>query len=71
VRARVPFGAAGLEPDGSGLPVLVRRYLELGGEFAAFHVDEDFGATLDGLMVLDLARADATRLARFGVPRAA
>jgi putative hemolysin len=55
------------EPDGAGLPVLLRRYLELGGEFAAFHVDADFGGTLDGLMVLDPARADAARLARVGV----
>jgi putative hemolysin len=58
-----------LEPDGAGLPVLVRRYLELGGEFAAFHVDEDFGGTLDGLMILDPARADGARLARLGVRR--
>jgi hypothetical protein len=47
----------------------VRRYLELGGEFAAFHVDEDFGGTLDGLMILDPARADGARLARLGVRR--
>ena len=47
--------------------MLLRRYLELGGEFAAFHVDAGFGATLDGLMVLDPARANAARLARVGV----
>ena len=56
-----------LEPDGAGLPVLVRRYLELGGEFAAFHVDRSFGDSLDALMILDPARADAQRLARLGV----
>jgi putative hemolysin len=56
---------AELEPDGSGLPVLVRRYLELGGEFAAWHVDGAFGDSLDGLMVLDLERADPVRVARF------
>ncbi|HKC50447.1 MAG TPA: GNAT family N-acyltransferase [Myxococcota bacterium] len=56
---------AELEPDGSGLPVLVRRYLELGGEFAAWHVDREFGDSLDGLMVLDLERADPVRVARF------
>jgi len=63
------LGAAirALEPDGKGLPVLLRRYLELGGEFAAFHVDRGFGDTLDALMVLDPARADAARLARIGV----
>ncbi len=56
---------AELEPDGSGLPVLVRRYLELGGEFAAWHVDRAFGDSLDGLLVLDLERADPVRVARF------
>ena len=62
---------AELEPDGSGLPVLVRRYLELGGEFAAWHVDRAFGDSLDGLMVLDLERADPVRVARFAPERAA
>jgi putative hemolysin len=56
---------AELEPDGSGLPVLVRRYLELGGEFAAWGVDRAFGDSLDGLMILDLERADPARVARF------
>jgi putative hemolysin len=59
---------AELEPDGRGLPVLLRRYLELGGEFAAFHVDREFGHSLDGLLVLDLERADRARVARFGGP---
>lgn len=58
-----------LESDGKGLPVLLRRYLELGGRFAAFHVDRGFGDTLDALMILDPARADARRLARLGVAR--
>lgn len=56
-----------LEPDGAGLPVLLRRYLQLGGEFAALHVDRNFGDSLDALMILDPARADAHRLARLGV----
>jgi putative hemolysin len=56
-----------LEPDGAGLPVLLRRYLELGGEFAALHVDKGFGDSLDALMILDPERADASRLARLGV----
>ncbi len=60
---------AALEPDGKRLPVLLRRYLQLGGKFAAFHVDSDFGSTLDGLMLLDPARADADLLSRVGVPR--
>jgi putative hemolysin len=61
---------AELEPDGEALPILVRRYLELGGEFAAWHVDRDFGDSLDGLMVLDLERANAERVALYSDRRA-
>lgn len=56
---------AELEPDGARLPVLVRRYLELGGKFVAWHVDRAFGDSLDGLMVLDLERANAARVALY------
>ncbi|HXX47267.1 MAG TPA: GNAT family N-acyltransferase [Myxococcota bacterium] len=58
-----------LEPGRAGLPVLVRRYLELGGEFAAWHVDREFGDSLDGLMVLSLDRADPVRVARYSRSR--
>ena len=60
---------AELEPGGAGLPVLVRRYLELGGEFAAWLVDRAFGDSLDGLMVLSLDRADPVRVARYSRSR--
>jgi putative hemolysin len=56
---------AELEPDGAGIPILVRRYLELGGKFTAWHVDRAFGDSLDGLMVLDLERANAARVALY------
>lgn len=38
--------------QGSGLPVLVRHYLDLKGRFAGFNVDADFGNTLDGLVFI-------------------
>jgi putative hemolysin len=60
---------AELEPDGAGAPILVRRYLELGGKFAAWHVDRAFGDSLDGLMVLDLERANAARVALYSDKR--
>jgi putative hemolysin len=58
-----------LEPDGAGLPMLVKRYLELGGKFAAWHVDRSFGDSLDGLLVLDLERANAARVALYSDKR--
>lgn len=50
--------------QGNGLPVLVRRYLELNGRFACFGIDDSFGGTLDGLVFVDVARIPATLLAR-------
>ncbi len=47
-----------LEPDAKGLPVLFRKYLELGGRFLAFHQDGDFHNALDGLVLVDLPRSN-------------
>jgi putative hemolysin len=56
---------ADLEPDGKGLPVLVRQYLKLGGRFAAFHVDHSFGRTLDGLIIVNLQTVEPKLLERY------
>ncbi|MEJ0087446.1 MAG: GNAT family N-acyltransferase [Pseudomonadota bacterium] len=32
-----------LEPDGKGVPILLRQYLRLGGSVLGFNVDADFG----------------------------
>lgn len=55
---------AAIEPNGKGLPVLVREYLKLGGRFLAWNVDPTFGGVLDGLVVVDLART-SPRLLEF------
>ena len=43
-----------LENKQRGLPVLVKRYLQLNGKILAFNIDVDFNDCLDGLMLLDL-----------------
>jgi putative hemolysin len=53
---------AALDGEGKDLPVLVRRYLELGGRFIAFNVDPAFGGALDGLVAVDLRRAHPSQL---------
>jgi len=58
---------ADLEPDGKGVPVLLRHYLKLGARVVAFNVDPRFGNALDALIVLDLQSADPARLARLGI----
>jgi hypothetical protein len=54
-----------LEIDAKGIPVLVRHYLKLGGTLLAFNVDRNFSNVLDGLVLVDLRRTDATILERY------
>jgi putative hemolysin len=54
-----------VEPDGKGLPVLMRQYLRLNAKLLAFSVDPDFGHVVDGLMVVDLVAVDRPVLNRY------
>lgn len=56
---------AALEPDGKGLPVLLRQHLQLGAQVLEFSVDRSFSGVLDGLIVLDLAAVEPAVLARY------
>lgn len=56
---------ADVETDRKGVPVLLRQYLKLGGELAAFHVDRRFANTLDGLIIVDLRKTDTRVLERY------
>jgi putative hemolysin len=63
---------AQIEPDGKGVPVLLRHYLELGGRLLGFTLDRDFADTLDGLIMVDLRKIEEAVLARYmGKPGAA
>lgn len=53
------------EPDGKGLPVLMRHYLNLGGEILCMNLDSRFGNALDGLVLLDLRKTPAKMLGRY------
>ncbi|WP_461209829.1 lysophospholipid acyltransferase family protein [Desulfocurvus sp. DL9XJH121] len=56
---------ADIEADGKGIPILLRQYLKLGGTVLTFNLDREFGDAIDGLMVVDLAKAPARTLARY------
>ena len=56
---------AGQEPDGKGMPVLLRQYLRLNAKLLAFNVDPAFGNALDALMMVDLAEVDRAILTRY------
>ena len=45
---------ADVEPDGKGIPVLLKQYLRLGGKLLGFNVDLKFSSALDGLIMVDL-----------------
>ncbi len=56
---------ADVEADRKGVPVLLKQYLKLGGELVAFNVDRKFADVLDGLIVVDLRKADLRLLERY------
>jgi len=56
---------ADLEPDGKGLPVLLRQYLNLGGTMIAFNEDPRFSGVIDGLVVVDLRQLNPRLLAKY------
>jgi putative hemolysin len=54
------------------VPVLLRHYLNLGGQLLAFSIDRSFGRVMDGLIVVDLMQTDRKTLQRYmGVDGAA
>lgn len=56
---------ADIETDQKGIPVLLRQYLKMGSELLGFNVDRNFSDSLDGLIVVDLTRADPKMLSRY------
>ncbi len=54
-----------IEPDGKGIPVLLRHYLKLNGKFCAFNIDPAFGNCMDGLIVVDLDTAPPKQTERY------
>ncbi len=56
---------ADLEPDGKGVPILIRQYMKLGGRMLGFNVDAKFSNALDGLMLVDLRNTPLATLSRY------
>jgi len=54
-----------LESDGREIPVLLRHYLNLGGEVLGFNVDRGFSNALDGLLLLDVENGNSAVLSRY------
>ena len=56
---------ADLEPMRTGVPVLLRQYLKLGGKLLGFNLDPEFSDALDGLIVVDLTKTEPRLLERY------
>lgn len=56
---------ADIETDQKGVPILLKQYLKLGGKLVSFNVDPFFANTLDGLIVVNLAKTDPRVLDRY------
>ena len=56
---------SGVEPDGKGVPILVKHYLKLRGSFVGFAVDPDFSNALDGLIVVDIRNMEDRQLLQY------
>ena len=54
-----------IEKDNKGIPILLKQYLKLSGELAAFNVDPAFNDALDGLIIVDLLRVDERTLGKY------
>jgi putative hemolysin len=54
-----------LEPDGKGLPVLLRQYCRLGAKMLGFSVDPKFANALDGMILVDLRTSERSLLDRY------
>jgi len=56
---------ADIEPDGKGIPILLKQYLRLGGKLLGFNVDAKFSNALDGLILVDLRQSPGAILQRY------
>ena len=54
-----------IEQNGTGIPILLKHYMKLGGKFLGFSVDPKFNNALDALVLVDLARTDPRILGRY------
>jgi putative hemolysin len=54
-----------IERKNTGVPVLLRQYLRLGGKLLGFNVDPKFANALDGLILVDLTKTEQKLLERY------
>ncbi len=56
---------ADIELEVKTIPVLLRHYMNLGGQLLAFNMDRSFSNCMDGLILVDLLKTDTKTLERY------
>jgi len=56
---------ADVETELSGIPILLKQYLKLGGKLLGFNIDPAFNYVLDGLILVDLRETDPKIMQRY------
>ena len=54
-----------MEADGKGASILLRHYAKLGAKLLGFNMDSKFSDAVDGLILVDLRKADRNLLDRY------
>ncbi len=54
-----------IEKDAKGIPILLKHYMKLGGQFLGFGQDPKFSNSIDALVLVDLVRTDPKILERY------
>ena len=62
---QVSAAVAETEPDGKGVPVLLRQYLRLNATLLEFNIDPEFNNSLDALVLVDMREAPEKMLQRY------
>lgn len=57
-----------IEIEQKDVPVLLRQYLNLGGQLLSFNIDKLFSSVMDGLIVVDLLQTERKTLERYMGP---
>ena len=53
-----------IEPNGTGIPILLKQYMKLGGKILGFSVGPKFNNALHALMLVDITRTDPRMMVR-------
>jgi len=54
-----------IEISNKNVPILLKHYLNLGGQLLSFNIDKSFSGVMDGLIVIDLLKTNSKTIERY------